>query len=330
MTTGVDKKEIINAVREFGNCFDQVIIGCYAPFLKDALDDGIAQGLDWSKYNLKFVFSAEGFTETFRDYVAKHAGLKNIYRDTLNHYGTVDQGTLAYETPLAILIRRLAVKNEKLYGRIFPARHKLPTLCQYDPELFFFEEVNGGLLCSSYSGLPLVRYDLKDQGGIIGYEEMMKRLKESGINIEEEIKKANIEDTVWRWPFVYVQERNDFSVSLYAFQVYPETVRKALQAEKFRSDVTGKFTMLTQYDEKQNQYLEINVELKGGSQESEKLKSELQKAVTEALLKENSEFRKTHTEIGERIVPKIILWSYESPKYFKPGTKQKWVIRDKK
>ncbi len=325
ITTGVDKKEIINAVRKFGARFDQVIIGCYAPFLKDALDDGIAQGLNWKKYNLKFVFSAEGFTETFRDYVAHQAGLKNIYRDTLNHYGTADQGTLAYETPLAILIRRTAIKKEKLYGRIFPVKHKLPTLCQYDPELFFFEEVAGGLLCSSYSGLPLVRYDLKDHGGVIGYEAMMHRIAESGINIKKEAKKAKIEDTVWRLPFVFVYERNDFSVSLYAFQVYPESVRKALQGKKFYNEVTGKFTMITQYDKNQNQYLEINVELKAGKRGSRKLENGVRKTITRWLLKENSEFRKTRSEIGERIDPRIIFWPYEHPTYFKPGTKQKWV-----
>jgi phenylacetate-coenzyme A ligase PaaK-like adenylate-forming protein len=48
--------------------------------------------VDWKKYNLRFIFSAEGFSETFRDYVAEVAGLKNAYLDTLNHYGTVDQG----------------------------------------------------------------------------------------------------------------------------------------------------------------------------------------------------------------------------------------------
>ena len=52
ITPGIDIKEIINSVRKFGNVFDQIIIGCYGPFLKDALDEGVAQGINWKKYNL--------------------------------------------------------------------------------------------------------------------------------------------------------------------------------------------------------------------------------------------------------------------------------------
>jgi phenylacetate-CoA ligase len=329
ITTGVNKKEIINAVKNFGSRFDQVIIGCYAPFLKDALDDGVRQGLRWEKYNLKFVFSAEGFSETFRDYIKRVAGLKNVYLDTLNHYGTVDQGTLAYETPLSILIRRIAITNDSLYEHMFHIKHKLPTLCQYDPELFFFEEISHGLLCSSYSGLPLVRYDLKDHGGVIRYEDMMKKITDAGFNIRRLARIAGIQKTIWALPFVFVHERFDLSASLYAFLVYPETIRKALQEKKFRRMVTGKFTMITRYDKNQNQYLEINVELKAGEKGSGKLKNDVQKAIIIWLLRENSEFWKTYNEIGPRIYPRIVFWPYEDPMYFKPGGKQKWVIKNK-
>lgn len=328
ITTGVDKKAIINAVKRFGERFDQIIIGCYAPFLKDALDDGVRQGMEWKNYNLKFIFSAEGFSETFRDYVAAIAGLKNVCLDTLNHYGTVDQGTLAHETPLSILIRRLAIKTPSLYADIFPVRHKLPTLCQYDPELFFFEEVAHGLLCSSYSGLPLVRYDLKDRGGVLGFQDMRRLVADSGIELDEETTKAEIGQTVWQWPFVFVYERSDLSASLYAFLVYPETIRKALQEKKFQKSITGKFAMVTRYDKEQDQYLEINVELKGGEHAHEGLGQNIQQTVTTWLLKENSEFSKTHTEIGPRIHPRIVFWPYEDPSHFKPGGKQQWVVRN--
>lgn len=328
ITTGVDKQEILNAVRKFGRHFDQTIIGCYAPFLKDALDEGTRQGVDWKAYHLKFIFSAEGFSENFRDYVGEVAGLKNVHMDTLNHYGTVDQGTLAHETPLSILIRRLALKQPSLYDSIFPATRKLPTLCQYDPELFFFEQTDQHLLCSSYSGLPLVRYDLKDCGGVLSFEDMMRRVRDAGIDLEKQTVKAGIEETLWKWPFVFVYERSDLSVSLYAFLVYPETIRRALEETEFQSSITGKFAMVTRYDEAQDQYLEINVELKRGTEQCESLGESIQNAVTTWLLRENSEFSKTHTEIGSRIRPRIVFWPYEHPAHFKPGGKQQWVIKN--
>lgn len=325
ITTSVDKNAIIGAVKKLGNYFDQIIIGCYGPFLKDAIDDGIREGINWKKYNLKFVFSAEGFTETFRDYIIKKTGLKNPYKDTLNHYGTVDLGTMSYETPFSILIRRLAVKNPDLYDLIFPVKYKLPTLTQFMPDLFFFEEQKGGLICSAYSGLPLVRYDLKDNGGVISFDEVIKRFSSRWVDLLEEARKAKIADTVWQLPFVYVYERQDFSVSFYAFQIYPETIKRALQHSALEDFVTGKFTMLVKFDENQNQYLEINIELKYGIKKNNELKNKTTKIIIRQLLKENSEFRKTYSEIPDKATPKIVFWPYEHPLYFKSGGKQKWV-----
>jgi phenylacetate-CoA ligase len=167
ITPGVNKAEVINSVRKLGSDFDQVIIGCYPPIMKDIIDLGIEEGLSWKKYNLGIVFSAEGFSEEFRDYIAKYAKLTNIYTSTLNHYGTVDLGTMSHETPAAILVRRQAVRDTGLYEGIFGETSKQPTFTQFVPEMFYFEEVNGGVVCSSKSGLPLVRYDLKDRGGVV-------------------------------------------------------------------------------------------------------------------------------------------------------------------
>lgn len=322
---GIDKQKIIECITTFGKNFDQIIVGSYGPFLKDALDDGIRQGVEWGEYNLKFIFSAEGFTEGFRDYVIEKAGLKNEYKDTLNHYGTVDQGTHSYETPLSILIRRMAVKNKKLHRSIFSVENKLPTLTQYFPDMFYFETKDNTLLCSAYSGLPLFRYDLKDVGGIINFSEMMQCGKDVGVDFEKEMKKRKIDNTLWRIPFVYLYERNDFSVSLYAFQIYPSTVRAVLLKKVFQKYLTGKFTMMVKYNKDQNQYFEVNVELKGEKKENKTLKRRLINDLVNQLLKENSEYRETYGRIPQRIKPRVVFWPYEHPTHFKLGGKQKWV-----
>lgn len=328
ITPGIHKEEIIKAVRNLGDKFDQVIIGCYGPFLKDTLDDGEKMGFRWKDYNLKFIFSAEAFSEGFRDYVLKIAGIKgnDVYCATLNHYGTVDLGTMSYETPLAILARRIAVKRKRIYKKLFGDTIKLPTFTQYIPELFYFEEVSDGLVCSAFSGLPLVRYDLKDHGGVLTFGQVLKNFSEEGIDLLASAKNVGIINTVWKIPFVHVYERKDFSISFYAFQIYPETIRKALQRRELARALTGKFTMMTKYDFAQNQYIEINIEMKAEVRRSKGLEEKVQKAVVAGLLKESSEYRETFGNIGQRALPKIILWPYEYPRYFKPGTKQKWVI----
>lgn len=327
ITPGISKIEIINAVKNLGHKFDQIIIGGYPPFIKDTIDDGLAAGLNWKDYRLGFIFSAEAFTERFRDYIIEKAGLEGPYKSTLNHYGTVDLGTMSHETPLSILIRRLAVENSELFPAVFSEATRQPTLTQFIPELFYFEELEGNLICSAYSGLPLIRYDLKDRGGVFTLGEIRERFLEHGCNLEQEVKKAEIEETVWNLPFVYVYERRDLSTTLYGLNVYPETVRKALQERQLEEFVTGKFSMMTKFDEKLDQYLEVNVELRRGVEDDEKRERLIREGVVKKLLEENSEYRKLHQELPDRSLPKIVCWPYEDPTYFRPGIKQKWVIK---
>lgn len=328
ITTSIDKKEIVKAVKRFGGLFDQIIIGSYAPFLKDTLEDGSDQGLDWKKYNVKFIFSAEGFSEVFRDYVLETTGYPGCFERTLNHYGTVDLGTMAYETPFSIKVRRVLLKNPKFYRYFFWQSQKLPTLCQYIPEHFYFQTTvdNKGLLCSSYSGLPLFRYNLKDSGGIIHYDELKDFLNKRNINFQEFFKDIHIpRRSKWRLPFVFVFERTDFSVSYYAFQVYPETIRRALQTKALEHRITGKFTMVVKYDENNDQKLCIHIELTNNESPSEELEKVIMKSLLKYLNGENSEFRKTYKENRDKVAPVVIFHKYEDPKYFKPGIKQKWV-----
>lgn len=325
ISPGIHKEEIIKAIKKIGHKFDQVIIGSYGPFMKDIIDDGIRKKIKWDKYNLGMVFSAEGFTEKFRDYVCQRAGIKDPVRRTLNHYGTVDLGTMAYETPLSILYRKIAVNDRSVYSSLWGDSIKLPTLTQYVPELFYFEEEDSNLLCSAYSGLPLVRYELNDIGGTSSFSKMKTLYEKHGYDFKKEIQRSGIEDTIWKLPFVWVFERNDFSVSFFAFQIYPATIRKALQMAKFRTKITGKFTMLVNYDRKQNQYLEVNIELMKGKKGSKKLEKEIKEALVKKLLIDSSEYRETYKTRGEKIHPRIVFWEYEDPHFFRPGIKQKWV-----
>jgi len=326
ITPGIHKQEVINAVKQLGKDFDQIIIGAYAPFLKDILDDGARQGVKWKQYNLGFVFSAEAFTEKFRDYVSGVAKPADPLRFSLNHYGTVDLGTMAHETPETIMIRRHLVETDQLQ-QLFPETTRQPTFAQYNPELFYFEQQDDSLLCTAYSGIPLVRYDLKDYGGIIGRQDAHERLKASGYNVKKEATKAGIADSLWNLPYVYVYERNDFSVSYYAFAIYPDFIRRPLQDDRLADKVTGKFAMHVDYSDKGRQRLNVNIELKAGVTVTARLQTALRTHLHKSLFKESSEYRETFAMVGEVVKPLIFLHRYEDPEYFRPGTKQKWVIK---
>jgi phenylacetate-CoA ligase len=326
ITPGIDKKAILDAVENLGKDFDQVIIGSYAPFLKDILDDGEKKGIKWKEYNLGFIFSAEIFSEEFRDYVIRKTGLSNPYTTSLNHYGTVDLGTMAHETPFTIWLRRYVQTKPELYYDIFGETHKLPTFAQYVPDMFFFEVIEGEkLVCSARSGIPLVRYDLKDRGSVLSFDELQQAFAAHGLDVMALMPEDTVKSHMWNLPYVFVYERSDFSVSFFAFQIYPETIRRVLQRKEFEKRITGKFTMETQYDDEGRQKLTLHIESKEGQKTDFLFKEKIKRAIVKGLLAENSEYRETRKEYGKITDPEIVFWPYEDEKFFKPGTKQKWI-----
>lgn len=327
ITPGADKTETLKAIKGLGHHFDQIVLGGYAPLVKDLIDDGIVAGIDWSGYDMKYFFAAEGFTEGYRDYIVQKGGARNIYMSTINHYGTADLGTMSHETPFSILARRFAVNNSALYNDIFSETNRLPTFTQFIPELYFFEQVDGRLLCSGRGGLPLMRYDLKDRGNVYTPQELSKIFAAHDIDLVEEIKKAGIKDTIWNLPFVYVAERTDFTVNIYSVNIFPESIRKALELPSLQEELTGKFSMQVGYNEQQNQYFEINIELRPDAKETESLRDAAYNSIIDQLNLENSEWRDfwANESIRQKISPHLIFWPYQDPKHFKPGGKQKWV-----
>lgn len=324
-TTGINKAEVINNVRRLGDQFDQVIIGCYPPMLRDIIDLGESEGLDWARYNLGIVFSAEGFSEAFRDYIAEHGKLSNILTSTLNHYGSVDIGTMSHETPLAIMARRQAIDDPKLFGQLFSEANKQPTFTQFLPELFYFEADEKRVICSSYAGLPLVRYDLKDNGGVLSLAEVKAAYHQTGKNLNHELETAGIAETVWNLPFVYLYERSDFSVVLVGGVIYPGQVHKALFSSPLPASLTGKFTLEVSYDNDLSSQLVVHIELKSRVEAKPKLAEQIQKAIVDTLLRENTEYASNYAQYGEKISPVIKLYPYGDAEHFSGQGKQKWV-----
>jgi phenylacetate-CoA ligase len=326
LPAGVNKSEILHALRDLAPSFSQTVLIGYPPFVKDILDEAAQEGIDLKKLDLRLMFAAESFTEQFRDYLAEKTGIHNVFRDTLNIYGTADIGAMAFETPAAILVRRLALKNKELYQALFGQTEKLPTLAQYNPAYVSFEAQEGEILLTGTSAMPLIRYAVGDQGGALSFDEVLRICRESGVDLRAEAKRADV--PLYELPFVYVYARSDMSTKLYGAIVYPEHVREALEERALQKSVTGKFAMRTVADKKHDQSLEVNVELRSGVKASPRLRAEIGKRVLARLLEKNAEYRNNHSAFPERVTPAIVLWPQGDPKYFTSGIKQKWVIKE--
>lgn len=330
ITPGNQKPEIFRVIRELGEQFDQVVLLGYPPFIKDVIDTGINQGIEWAKYQVKLVFAGEVFSEEWRSLVGERLGSTQPNYDSASLYGTADAGVLGNETPLSICIRRFLAKNPDIAKQLF-GESRLPTLVQYDPQSRFFEvqktddSITGTLLFSGDNGIPLIRYHIADQGGIIGFEQMLDFLKQWDFDPILELQKIG-DRGIYQLPFVFVFGRSQFILSYFGANIYPENVTVGLEQPLIKDWVTGKFVMSILEDSDQNRWLSVVVELAPGIQKAADKKEAIATSILFQLKRLNSEF--ANYVPPEYQTPKITLKLTGDAEYFPLGVKHRYTRKN--
>ncbi|MFB2969596.1 phenylacetate--CoA ligase family protein [Aerosakkonema sp. BLCC-F183] len=317
---GNNKEEIFRVVQELGTGFDQVVLLGYPPFIKDVIDSGIARGVEWQKYHIKMVFAGEVFSEEWRSLVGERVGSTNFCYDSSALYGTADAGVLANETPLSICIRRFLANHPDAAKALF-GESRLPTLVQYDPCSRLFEVLDGTLLFSGDNGIPLVRYNILDNGGLISYDEMLKFLGEWGFDPVAEL--STKVRGIYNLPFVYVFGRSNFTVSYFGANIYPENVTVGLEQPVIKEWVTGKFVLQVKEDTDKNRFLSVVVELAPGVEVSEEKKEAIASSILAQLRRLNSEF--ANYVPPEYQMPQVALFPTGDAEYFPIGVKHRYT-----
>lgn len=322
-TPGNKPEEILRVVRELAQHFRQTVLLGYPPFVKDVVDTGKAQGVDWSEYNIKFVFAGEVFSEEWRALMLQRVGSSAPCHDSASLYGTADGGVLGNETPLSIAIRRFLAENPAAAKALF-GESRLPTLVQYDPISRFFEVVDGSTLAvTGDNGVPLFRYHIADRGGIMAYENMQAFLKDWGIN---SLADLGLDGGGFELPFVWVFGRADFTVSFYGANIYPENVMVGLEQPELMGWVTGKFVMEVREGEEDTQFLHIAVELLPSLAANAEKQAVVAQSIRSQLLRLNSEFANYVPAI--RQTPHVVLMPFAEPAYFPAGVKHRYTRRN--
>jgi phenylacetate-CoA ligase len=319
ITPGNNKEEILRVVQELGSGFEQVVLLGYPPFLKDVIDTGIARGVEWQQYHIKWVMAGEVFSEEWRTLVGERVGSKNFCYDSASLYGTADAGVLGNETPLSICIRRFLAENPEAAKQLF-GESRLPTLVQYDPISRFFEVQEGTLLFSGDNGIPLIRYHIADNGGLISYPAMLEFLAQWEFDPVAALQGGR---GIHLLPFVYVFGRSNFTVSYFGANIYPENVTVGLEQSLIREWVTGKFVLQVREDADKNRFLSVVVELAPGVEASEEKRNAIASSILTQLLRLNSEF--ANYVPPEYQLPQVQLTATGNAEYFPVGVKHRYT-----
>jgi len=318
-TPGNKPDEILRVVRELAPYFQQTVLLGYPPFVRDVVDTGKSQGLDWSAYGIRFVFAGEVFSEEWRTLMMQRVGSSSPY-DSASLYGTADGGVLGNETPLSIAVRRFLAETPAAARELF-GESRLPTLVQYDPISRFFEWVDGSTLAvTGDNGVPLIRYHIADQGGIMPHGEMLAFLKDWGLSSFEDY---GLDGDGCALPFVWVFGRADFTVSFYGANIYPENVIVGLEQPELAGWVSGKFVMEIRESEAGAEVLHIAVELLPTHSPDAGKQAAIAQSIRSQLFRLNSEFA-NYVPLA-RQTPQVELLPFADPAHFPSGVKHRYM-----
>ena len=297
-TPGLDLDETLKIVKSLAKKYEQTIFIGYPPFVKDILEVGEKEGVDWSSLGVKILIGGEGSSEEWRDWVMAKIGSKNP-ADVVSLFATADAGIVGFETPLTIKIRRAARGDRNFAKDLFRDRDNTPVLMQYNPMARFLEEVSGELVITANLGLPLVRYNIHDRGGLVSFTSIPKRF---------------LQDGEWHLPLFYCFGRTD-AATIYGVNIYTENIQAALEEKEILGTSTGRFKFKTVYDRNQNQTLKVGVELKRGVEPTENLTQTYRETLVKTLREKNSEYNYLSGEKGGKVCPQVRLFTFENGEF---------------
>src|SRR3989344_947145 len=319
VTPGIDKDEAVREIEKLARYFDRIVIGGYPPFLKDIVEEGTHIGIDWATLDVRLLGGGEAVSDFWKDRMLALIDRPGEFWRYVSEFGMAEAGVVANETPLSALLRRYIKDLPK--NDFFPEYENIAGLYQFYPSARYFEALpDDSLILTSDAGLPLIRYDTRDRGGIFDYVEA---LNEAGGEFRTQAGSAHIDVEKWQMPFLYLYGRKDFSVSLYALNIYVDHVKLSLERSRDAKKLSGLFTMTVRHDEKLDQKFEIAVELEQGIEIVDVSGTQLTSDVVATLCRVNTEYSKLYGTLGERAKPLITLVPFGGLQTIH-GRKHKW------
>ncbi|MFH1367169.1 MAG: hypothetical protein ABIH38_04260 [Patescibacteria group bacterium] len=328
ITPGLNLDEIIEIVDYFKDKYNQIVIVGYPPFVKTIIDEGERRGIDWKSFKVKIGLGGEGYSEDWREYIREKIGMdKNDFMGIAGGYGAADLGmSVGREYPISVLIRKLANQNKKIAKDLF-GEENIPSLCQYNPAAFYIEEINRELIFSCQPGVPLIRYNIKDRGGVISFKKAIEIVSSYGYKpFELLFDKGYTKRDIWQFPFFYVNGRTDGTVIIDGTNVYPDNVESAFYETDGRK--INSYKLEIRRDNAYNESLWVMLELKRGfnlpdNGEADKLIGSLQQNILKAIQQSNHDYCDAYRNNPKACKPNIEIYQYSTGPFLNDKNKIK-------
>lgn len=296
---GPDQKKLENTLQIFGAGYRYLVFG-YPPFIKSFVD---STGLDLSKFRMDLIVGGEGISESLRAYLLRY------FQSVISSYGASDlEINIGVETSLTIALRRLCFDQKDLAQELF-GRDTAPMIFQYNALDYIIETTDKGELLFTIGrqtgAAPKIRYNLKDFGGMMTYEQLASRLKQKGISI------ADLGGRQSHFPILFVFGRADLTVPFYGAKVYPSDLEEVINSDNALVRQINSFQIASYEDEQLNRRLRIYLETTKDFQGELPPNEALRDLFFDGLCRCNQDFREV-TKMFDRSCVEVSAHAFET------------------
>ena len=307
VTPGFDKAETLRVLRKLAPKFEQIIIAGIPSFIKDLVDA-------WVQFNeplpriIRFFLAGEGFSERWRDYIRIQTRAASV----LSFLGSAEGGLMAFETAFTQQVRS-SLTDAKVRTSLF-GLDRLPALFRYFPTHRFFEAHNSELLITARRALPLIRYNLHDQGGILSPDNVQSIFGNTSPVADEPANGL---------PLLYVFGRGRFGTLFYGLTIYPEDVQSLLLHPEASQFVSGRFTLSSGHSDTLDPRLQIDIELAEHREPECDLEARLVELYVSMTRQSRGEYDRICQEYNSKAWPQVVLHRYGAEPLFPRGALRK-------
>ncbi len=322
---GANLEDTLAIAKKASPHFEQTILVGYPPFIKTVIDEGERRGIDWNALNVKIGLGGESYSVEWKRHLARRIGLDN--NDLLGisgGYGAADVGmAVGREYPVTALIREIchdepngngSKREDWLAMKLFGSM-SLPSLLQYNPGTFFIEEIEGELVFTALAGIPLVRYNIHDRGGVLRFDSVLRTMQLHGYDVKQMLEDdfGYSRRTLWRLPLFYVFGRSD-AISVSGMNVYPENIEPALYDPSMKQINTFKLGKIE--DKDQNIRLLILLEYKKDEcipdkkKQGKSVEDKYTKLLLDKILASNRDFEYVYRARPQEMTPIVRILPY--------------------
>lgn len=298
-STGPDVDKIFHTLQFLGNKYPYILNG-YPPFMKYLIDEGEKRGFPWKDYTIHFLVGGEGMSEGLRDYLLRYA--KTVY----SGYGASDlEIGIGGENPLSVRIRKLCFHDPALRRTLFGEDQRLPMLFQYNPLDHFVEIIDREVVVTiskPWTLSPRIRYNIKDEGGIITFDEMKEKLSAHNIDLLQLERECNYPR--WYLPFLFIYGRKDSTISVMGANIYPEDVENVVYSDFAIGACINSFMISLEEDAQGNPRPCFEFELLDTSQDAV-VSEKLARIFPKGLARLSLDFKKALEEYPDAVKPII-------------------------